>query len=436
VSLKVLMHMNEISKKRELARVLASVNRHTAPAATALRSRYDLAAARATAPVLSTETNLSSSSDISTNSRIQSLLFPSCSMRQVSPEGTPSSNFLDPRLVPPSQPLLNQQDYDLNRRAAATIALQNLERQATPRATHLDEILERTAAAERSAAAERNAAVVTAETREAISGAMGAIVKEKVKAALESQHQRGKKRNNLNANERLELTRSRNREHAKSTRLRKKARYEELEKSEIKLTRLLESKDLQEERVRYMKQFLLARQHMLNKSVHEDASSNESATGGRPCDILLSQAIINPVKNFRFDSGDGQVGGSHEDDSPVAKMRGWDERILLKASAIFSKEDYDKTSSSMVTSFFEYEIEDGDEGIAISNNNSNGIGYAHIDLVRYKTIDSGPCDPTTTTCTKQRTVIAKGVLRARFEDGARLSSVAWTTIENHVDRSR
>ena len=40
----------------------------------------------------------------------------------------------------------------------------------------------------------------------------------KVQAALQSQHQRGKKRSELNDLERLELTRSRNREHARSTR--------------------------------------------------------------------------------------------------------------------------------------------------------------------------------------------------------------------------
>ena len=41
---------------------------------------------------------------------------------------------------------------------------------------------------------------------------------DKVQAALRSKHQRGKKRSDLNHVERLELTRTRNREHAKSTR--------------------------------------------------------------------------------------------------------------------------------------------------------------------------------------------------------------------------
>ena len=44
------------------------------------------------------------------------------------------------------------------------------------------------------------------------------IRKNEVEAALRSKPQRGRKRENLNAEERLELTRTRNREHAKSTR--------------------------------------------------------------------------------------------------------------------------------------------------------------------------------------------------------------------------
>jgi len=44
------------------------------------------------------------------------------------------------------------------------------------------------------------------------------IRKQEVEAALRSKPQRGRKRENLNAEERLELTRTRNREHAKSTR--------------------------------------------------------------------------------------------------------------------------------------------------------------------------------------------------------------------------
>lgn len=54
------------------------------------------------------------------------------------------------------------------------------------------------------------------------------VRKSEVEAALRSKPQRGRKRENLSEEERLELTRTRNREHAKTTRNRKKARYDSL----------------------------------------------------------------------------------------------------------------------------------------------------------------------------------------------------------------
>mmetsp|Transcript_18617 Transcript_18617/g.40287 ORF Transcript_18617/g.40287 Transcript_18617/m.40287 type:complete len:342 (+) Transcript_18617:210-1235(+) len=54
------------------------------------------------------------------------------------------------------------------------------------------------------------------------------VTSDKIRDALHSKPQRGKKRLNLNEYEREELTRTRNREHAKSTRSKKKARLQEL----------------------------------------------------------------------------------------------------------------------------------------------------------------------------------------------------------------
>jgi len=63
------------------------------------------------------------------------------------------------------------------------------------------------------------ASQATVSTEVEIMSAEGkAIRKNEVEAALRSKPQRGRKRENLNAEERLELTRTRNREHAKSTR--------------------------------------------------------------------------------------------------------------------------------------------------------------------------------------------------------------------------
>jgi len=64
------------------------------------------------------------------------------------------------------------------------------------------------------------------------------IRQDQIEAALRSKPQRGRKRENLSVLERLELTRTRNREHAKSTRIRKKARYQELLDKETKLENL------------------------------------------------------------------------------------------------------------------------------------------------------------------------------------------------------
>lgn len=66
---------------------------------------------------------------------------------------------------------------------------------------------------------------------------------DKIRDALNSKPQRGKKRQNLTEVERVELTRTRNREHAKSTRMKKKARLEELLETEKRYL-LLKGKEL------------------------------------------------------------------------------------------------------------------------------------------------------------------------------------------------
>lgn len=70
------------------------------------------------------------------------------------------------------------------------------------------------------------------------------IQQEKILDALQSKPQRGKKRRNLNNLERMELTRTRNREHAKSTRMKKKARHQELLDIEVRYNEMMEVEDL------------------------------------------------------------------------------------------------------------------------------------------------------------------------------------------------
>jgi len=89
------------------------------------------------------------------------------------------------------------------------------------------------------------------------------IRREKVEAALRSKPQRGKKRDDLSAKERLELTRTRNREHAKTTRIRKKARYQELLECETKLQVMLQQQATEELQRKAVATFVSLRQNMI-----------------------------------------------------------------------------------------------------------------------------------------------------------------------------
>lgn len=96
---------------------------------------------------------------------------------------------------------------------------------------------------------------------------------EEVEAALRSKPQRGKKRDNLNGLERLELTRTRNREHAKNTRIRKKARYEELVGNETKYFELKGQRELNSKLIDNAMKFIDARIECMNKNLAEQSSS-------------------------------------------------------------------------------------------------------------------------------------------------------------------
>lgn len=89
------------------------------------------------------------------------------------------------------------------------------------------------------------------------------IRRDKIEAALQSLPQRGRKRDNLSENERLELTRTRNREHAKSTRIRKKARYQELLEKEQTLEKHEAATLLDEKRRKIAFEFAQARLNTL-----------------------------------------------------------------------------------------------------------------------------------------------------------------------------
>jgi len=99
-----------------------------------------------------------------------------------------------------------------------------------------------------------------------------------VEAALRSKPQRGKKRENLSMSERLELTRTRNREHAKSTRIRKKARFEELCNREMEWHKYHETEILDSARRQCLVDFMRFRSSAMKAASKAVMQGKTSAT--------------------------------------------------------------------------------------------------------------------------------------------------------------
>jgi hypothetical protein len=98
------------------------------------------------------------------------------------------------------------------------------------------------------------------------------IRQKEIEKALHSKPQRGRKRANLNEVERLELTRTRNREHAKSTRVRKKIRYEELLDCEARIRAIEKRQELEHRRRCCIVKFLSLQEQMIHDDVHRSTS--------------------------------------------------------------------------------------------------------------------------------------------------------------------
>jgi hypothetical protein len=97
------------------------------------------------------------------------------------------------------------------------------------------------------------------------------IRQEKVAEALRSKPQRGRKRDDLSETERLELTRTRNREHAKSTRVRKKARYQELLDREELYLQQQEQEDIEFQKRNSIQTIISLRQDMLRDHIQQQS---------------------------------------------------------------------------------------------------------------------------------------------------------------------
>eukprot|EP01082_Thalassiosira_pseudonana_P000520 g1190.t1 g1190 contig10:1571378-1572496(+) len=111
-----------------------------------------------------------------------------------------------------------------------------------------------------------------------------------IQDALNSKSQRGKKRCNLNDVERLELTRTRNREHAKCTRMKKKARHEELVAMEQRYRQLKQQQDLNLQR----------RTRVFNLI---DSIGDISTSRSCPHRLQLEQLATEKLQNAQFSVG-------------------------------------------------------------------------------------------------------------------------------------
>jgi len=274
----------------------------------------------------------------------------------------------------------------------------------------------------------------------------------KVKAALQSQHQRGRKRSELSAQERQELTKTRNREHARNTRLRKKARHNQLVDAERRLKPLLQSKLLVEERLKCLHRFLSTREKMLNATGSLDPQ--------RESKLLLNEIHSDP-KLFHFEQKGMPDCLSDKESSELflSKMRVFDQYLFRALGSgripLLSKQEPSSTASTNPRespAVFAYEIVDGLDGIAIS---SNGTSYFRVELVVYQTSATTPLTNTTTT-SNHRTVVATILFQGTFwkddetvqhvskaidctleefkcppPPSPKLFSVVWTLLEDH-----
>jgi len=205
-------------------------------------------------------------------------------------------------------------------------------------------------------------------------------------------------------------------------RLRKKARHDELLRTEARLKPLLYAKQLACDREECVQRFLTARQGMLNTTDVE--SKSEDALKDMFKDVV--------AEDFKFEaaSATGDIGesSSNSSDNFEESMKTWDQNIRTRVS------QSDLVKETSITTFA-YEIQDGDKGIAI---NDGGIGYAQINLVLYQTNDKAPptSNPIAASPTTKRTVLLTALLRAKFEEEeSRLSQLSWTSLSQHIPES-
>jgi hypothetical protein len=125
-----------------------------------------------------------------------------------------------------------------------------------------------------------------------------------IEAALLSQPQRGRKRDNLSLVERLELTRTRNREHAKSTRIRKKLRHQELIDKESQLRSILKKEEMNKRQCQRVLEYINLRQSTLQVLCRLDLSSRDEEQRSNVESNRRYRTIVEPLLSidFRFEA--------------------------------------------------------------------------------------------------------------------------------------
>mmetsp|Transcript_53512 Transcript_53512/g.130284 ORF Transcript_53512/g.130284 Transcript_53512/m.130284 type:complete len:632 (-) Transcript_53512:219-2114(-) len=259
---------------------------------------------------------------------------------------------------------------------------------------------------------------------------------DKVQEALLSKPQRGKKRDDLNQSERIALTRTRNREHAKSTRARKKARYQELLDAEDKYNEMKLIDDLRSERAAVLQRFLILRQTMLNDISQRHTPSSSADPSPQSIAKYISKlhdTLVDWKTGLKTDIEDlffkqtGQssnLGGGaamssesssisatdHTADS-VSQMVDWDRFVYDQVNKSGDTQGLATTRTNInTTTSFKYELRNGLGGIAIS---PIGTAFGRVNLV---------CSDSS--------VVLSGIVTATFSyNSSRLSKISWITID-------
>ena len=236
------------------------------------------------------------------------------------------------------------------------------------------------------------------------------VRKEEVEAALKSKPQRGRKRANLNEMERLELTRTRNREHAKSTRVRKKARYEELLDCERRLQERSETEKLIEGRRQTVLDFVSLRERMLRSYRSTDLSieSDETVAVTNAADDKVEvHDVVANIGTFSFVGGNSK---ESEKDSASVRMKKFDETLGQRAVSCFG---------GSVLQLLSYKVKGSRDGVSLNLCNS---GFAEVELVL---------------SSHRETCLMSAILQVQFEAGSqKLSSAIWRTIKYNWDGSK